>query len=58
MNKKFEEILDQYLPQFEEIPQAVNLKLPKLKKVGNETTKDTPKMNLPQLKKVNHGTEN
>ena len=28
--EKFEEILDRYLPKFEELPQSVNLKLPKL----------------------------
>jgi len=51
MNKKFEEILDKYLPKFEELPTAVNLKLPKLKKIGEKN--DTPKLKLPKLKKVN-----
>ena len=51
MNKKFENILDQYLPKFEEQPQAVNLKLPKLKKVGSEPT-TAPKIKLPKLKRV------
>ena len=55
MNKKFEEILDKYLPKFEAAPQAVNLKLPKLKKI-NKTDSDKPtKMKLPTLKKVSHG---
>ena len=49
MTKKFEEILDKYLPKFEEQPQQVNLKLPKLKKVGSE---ELPKIELPKLKKV------
>ena len=49
MTKDFEKILDMYLPKFEEQPQAVNLKLPKLKKVG-ESTPD--KIKLPKLKKV------
>jgi len=50
MTKKFEEILDKHLPKFEEQPQQVNLKLPKLKKVGEN--KDFPKLELPKLKKV------
>jgi hypothetical protein len=55
MNKKFEEILDKYLPKFEAAPQSVNLKLPKLKKI-NKTGADKPtKMKLPILKKVSHG---
>ena len=49
MTKKFEEILDRYLPEFEEQPQAVDLKLPKLKKV---TKQEQPKVKLPTLKKV------
>ena len=52
MNKMaqiFEKILDDYLPKFEEQPQAVNLKLPKLKKVDSGKSE---KINLPKLKKV------
>ena len=49
MTKNFGKILDKYLPKFEEQPQKVNLKLPKLKKVG-ET--EPQKMKLPKLKKV------
>jgi len=49
MTKKFESILNQNLPKFEEQPQAVNLKLPKLKKVGDP---DPKKIKLPKLKKV------
>jgi len=47
MTKKFEEILDKYLPEFS---QEVKLKLPSLKKVG---LSDAPKIELPKLKKVN-----
>jgi len=50
MDKKFEEILNKYLPKFEEQPMPVSLKLPKLKKVSKPT--EAPKMNLPKLKKV------
>ena len=50
MTKKFEEILDKYLPKFEEQPQKVDLKLPKLKKVGSVS--ELPKIQLPKLKKV------
>ena len=49
MTKRFEEILDKYLPKFDEQPTAVDLKLPKLKKV-EQTEK--PKIELPTLKKV------
>ena len=48
MTKKFEEILDQYLPKFDEQPKQVSLNLPKLKKVETKP----PKIELPQLKKV------
>ena len=50
MTKKFEEILDRYLPKFEEQPKQVPLKLPKLKKVGKVS--ELPKIELPKLKKV------
>ena len=49
MDKKFEEILNKYLPKFEDSPQQVNLKLPKLKKVVDDKPK---KIQLPKLKKV------
>ena len=49
MNAEFTKILEKYLPKFEQQPQAVNLKLPKLKKVSQ--TKPT-EMKLPKLKKV------
>ena len=49
MNKKFENILNKYLPKFEQQPQAVNLKLPKLKKVGNN---EPTKMKLPTLTRI------
>ena len=47
--KEFENILNKHLPNFEEQPQAVNLKLPKLKKVGQTAPS---KIKLPKLKKV------
>jgi len=50
MTKKFEEILDRYLPKFEEQPKQVPLELPKLKKVGGSS--ELPKIQLPKLKKV------
>jgi hypothetical protein len=50
MTKKFEGILDKYLPKFEEQPKQVPLKLPKLKKVGGSS--EPPKIELPKLKKV------
>ena len=49
MTKKFDRILVKYLPKFEEAPQQVDLKLPKLKKVG-DTAPTT--IQLPKLKKV------
>ena len=48
--KKFEEILDKYLPKFEEQPKQVKLNLPKLKKVSSIS--EAPKIQLPKLKKV------
>jgi glycosyltransferase involved in cell wall biosynthesis len=51
MTKRFEEILDKYLPKFEDTSmQEVKLKLPKLKKVGGLS--EAPKIELPKLKKV------
>jgi len=50
MTKKFEEILDKYLPKFEEQPKQVKLNLPKLKKVSSIS--EAPKIQLPKLKKV------
>jgi hypothetical protein len=50
MTKKFEEILDKYLPKFEEQPTPVDLKLPKLKRV--DSVSELPKIQLPKLKKV------
>ena len=49
MTKDFGKILDRYLPKFEEQPQQVDLKLPKLKKVGDTKPQS---MKLPKLKKV------
>jgi glycosyltransferase involved in cell wall biosynthesis len=50
MTKEFEKILEKYLPKFEEAPKAVNLTLPKLKKVGDG--KKPAKVILPKLKRV------
>ena len=49
MTKDFSKILDRYLPKFEEQPQQVELKLPKLKKVGDVKPEQ---IKLPKLKKV------
>ena len=49
MTSEFNRILDNYLPEFEEQPQAVDLKLPKLKKVSSEKPAE---IELPKLKKV------
>ena len=49
MTKEFHKILNRYLPKFEEQPQQVDLKLPKLKKVDDGNSQ---KMKLPKLKKV------
>ena len=48
MKIQFNKILDEALKS---IPQAVGLKLPKLKKVGGDTSKPA-KLKLPKLKKV------
>ena len=50
MTSQFSKILDNYLPKFEQQPQQVNLNLPKLKKVGENS--EPPKLKLPKLKKV------
>jgi|TARA_R110000803_G_scaffold49098_2_gene102055 glycosyltransferase involved in cell wall biosynthesis len=49
MTKEFEKILDKHLPNFVEPPKAVDLKLPKLKKIGDAAP---PTIKLPKLKKV------
>ena len=49
MTSQFDKILEKYLPKFEDAPQQVDLKLPKLKKVGDESPKT---IKLPKLKKV------
>jgi hypothetical protein len=46
MTREFGNILDKYVPEF---PKSVELKLPKLKKVGESKA---PKIKLPKLKKV------
>tara|TARA_Y100000592_G_scaffold62319_1_gene97360 strand:- start:6541 stop:7881 length:1341 start_codon:yes stop_codon:yes gene_type:complete len=50
MTKAFENILDKYLPDFEDVPRPVSLSLPKLKKVGDIKKPSVAK--LPKLKKV------
>ena len=50
MTKKIEEILDKYLQKIEEQPTPVDLKIPKLKKIGD--VKEKPQTELPTLKKV------
>jgi len=47
MEKDFEKILDNYLPEFSE---EVKLQLPKLKKVNKKT--EPPKVKLPKLKRI------
>ena len=49
MTVEFGRILSNYLPKFEEQPQQVDLKLPKLKKVSNDKPVE---LKLPKLKKV------
>ena len=49
MSDKFNKTLDNVL---QSIPQAVSLKLPKLKKVGTDTPTQLAKIKLPKLKKV------
>ena len=49
MADKFNDIINDVL---KEVPQAVSLKLPKLKKVGGDKPKETGKIKLPKLKKV------
>ena len=49
MTSEFDRILSKYLPKFEEQPQQVDLKLPKLKRVTNS---EPSKIELPKLKKV------
>jgi hypothetical protein len=49
MTTEFGRILNNYLPKFEEQPQQVDLKLPKLKKISNDKPVE---LKLPKLKKV------
>ena len=49
MTKTLDGILSKHLPKFEEQPQQVDLKLPKLKKVDDDKPKE---IKLPKLKKV------
>ena len=45
------EKLNSLLPKVESAPQTQQLKLPKLKKIG-ETKQELPKLKLPKLKKI------
>ena len=47
---KMVEKLNSLLPKVEAAPQTQQLKLPKLKKVGEKT--ELPKLKLPKLKKI------
>ena len=47
MQEIFTTIVDKYVPEF---PSQVQLKLPKLKKMGSDN-KELPKIKLPKLKK-------
>ena len=49
MTTEFNRILDNYLPKFEEQPEQISLKLPKLKKISESKPTE---MKLPKLKKV------
>ena len=53
IQQKTWELLDKYVPEFEEPAQPMKLNLPKLKKIGgSEETPKMPKLNLPKLKKI------
>ena len=45
-------LLDQYVPEFQEPAKQMELKLPKLTNVGEQTTSDVPEIKLPKLIKV------
>ena len=49
MKKEFTNMVEKYIPEF---PKQVELKLPKLKKVGGNTNQKLNMPNLPKLKKV------
>ena len=51
MTTELSQILDKYLPKFEEQPQQVNLKLPQLKKVEDSKPSGLD-IKLPKLTKV------
>ena len=48
---KMGEIINKLMPKVEAAPQTQELKLPKLKKVGDKKSK-LPKLKLPKLKKI------
>ena len=45
-------LLDKYVPEFEEPAKKMELNLPKLTKVGEQTAVDVPEIKLPKLMKV------
>ena len=45
-------LLDQYVPEFQEPAKKMELNLPKLTKVGEETAPTVPEVKLPKLMKV------
>ena len=51
MSKVFENILNKYLPKFEQQPQPVDLKLPDLKLVADKAPLRADDMKLPKLKR-------
>jgi glycosyltransferase involved in cell wall biosynthesis len=49
---KMGELINKFMPKVDAAPQMQQLKLPKLKKVGDNKTPELPKLKLPKLKKV------
>ena len=45
-------LLDQYVPEFQEPAKKMELNLPKLTKVGEQTTANVPEIKLPKLMKI------
>ena len=48
MKEKLNKVFEEKIPEF---PKQIELKLPKLKKIGENKTK-LPKLKLPKLKKI------
>ena len=49
MKERIDTLLTKYIPEF---PKQVTLQLPKLKKVGDVSSNEPPKITLPKLKKI------